>query len=145
MKIRVVADTNIYVAAALKPGGPTEIWLRVAARPNSSFELFTSEPILDELSQKLFDKFRFSEGAVSNFVDAIRESATKIDPTMRLPTGIVGDPDDVIVLECALEARANLIVSADRDLLSLNPFRGIGISHPRELKNIFRSDLTSST
>jgi putative PIN family toxin of toxin-antitoxin system len=145
MKIRVVADTNIYVAAALKPGGPTEFWLRVAARPNGTFELFASEPILVELRQKLLDKFSFTEGVASSFVDAIRESAAIVNPTERLPAGIIGDPDDVIVLECAIEARANLIVSADRDLLRLDPLRGIGITHPRELKSIFRSDLAQST
>jgi putative PIN family toxin of toxin-antitoxin system len=141
MRIRVVADTNIFIAAALKPGGPTEIWLRIAGQPRSSFELFVSEPILDELREKLSSKFEFSPVRIENFVDSIRGRANVIVPTEQLPANIVRDPDDKIILECALCAKAHLLISADDDLLILNPFRGIGITHPRELKNIFRSDI----
>jgi predicted nucleic acid-binding protein len=72
-------------------------------------------------------------------VAAIQERATIINPQERL-TGSVRDPDDDMILECAVTAQANLIITADADLLRLNPFRDIGIAHPRELKNIFRQD-----
>lgn len=143
MRIRVVADTNIFVAAALKPGGPTEMWLRIAGQPQSSFELFVSDPILDEVKEKLISKFDFSQERTENFVAAIRERATLIVPNVRL-AGAVSDPDDEMILECAVAAKAQLIISADRDLIALHPFRGIGISHPRELKNIFHSDLRAT-
>ena len=144
-KIRVVADTNIFVAAALKPGGPTEMWLRIAGQPRSSFELFVSEPILEELREKLVHKFSFSAERVKAFIGAIRERATVVNPASHLELGVIRDPDDRMILECALEAHAHLIISADQDLLLLNPFRGNGITHPRELKNIFRSDLPKSS
>lgn len=35
------------------------------------------------------------------------------------------DPDDNAVLECAIEGKANFIVSGDKDLLDLKAFRGI--------------------
>jgi len=140
MRIRVVADTNIFVAAALKPGGPTDMWMRIAGQPRSSFELFISEPILEEVEEKLIGKFKFSQERVRDFIGAIRERSKVLEPIERL-AGVVHDPDDEIILECAIAAKAHLIISADEDLLRMNPFRGIGISHPRELKNIFRTDL----
>ena len=143
MRIRVVADTNIFVAAALKPGGPTDMWLRIAGQPRSSFELFVSDQILDEVKEKLIDKFGFSPERTENFVSAIRERAALVIPIESL-AGTVSDPDDDMVLECAIAAKAQLVISADQDLLKLHPFRGIGISHPRELKNIFRSDLRAA-
>jgi putative PIN family toxin of toxin-antitoxin system len=143
MRIRVVADTNIFVAAALKPGGPTDMWLRIAGQPRSSFELFVSDQILDEVKEKLIAKFSFSQERTENFVSAIRERAALVVPTESL-AGTVSDPDDDMILECAIAAKAQLIISADQDLLKLNPFRGIGISHPRELKNIFHTDLRTS-
>ena len=44
-----------------------------------------------------------------------------------VPRVVPTDPDDDHVLACALTANAELIVSGDRDLLSLKTFRGIPI------------------
>jgi predicted nucleic acid-binding protein len=40
------------------------------------------------------------------------------------------DPNDDKFLELAVNGRADLIVSGDRDLVALNPFRGIPIVTP---------------
>jgi len=42
------------------------------------------------------------------------------------------DPDDVIVLACAQSARAEIIVSADKDLLTMKSFAGIPILTVRQ-------------
>ncbi len=120
------------------------MWLRIAGQPRSSFELFVSDPILDELREKLVHEFSFSAERVDAFISGIRERASIINPSSHLERGTIRDPDDIMILECALAAPAHLIISADQDLLLLNPFRGIGVTHPRELKNIFRSDLPKS-
>lgn len=44
-----------------------------------------------------------------------------------IPPVVLSDPDDDEVLACAIAANAQLIVSGDRDLLSLKTFRGIPI------------------
>jgi putative PIN family toxin of toxin-antitoxin system len=46
--------------------------------------------------------------------------------------GICRDPNDDMVLECALVAGASFIVSGDRDLLVLKAFSGISIMTARE-------------
>ena len=40
------------------------------------------------------------------------------------------DPDDDKFLEVAINGRADVVVSDDKDLLDLNPFRGIAILDP---------------
>lgn len=140
MRIRVVFDTNVYVPAALNASGHSGLWLRIAERPDRSFDLYVSEPILQETTEKLIQKFQMPPDQVTAFIDAVREIAILVEPSERI-VAVDRDPDDDMVLECAVEAKAHLIVSADNHLLRLNPFRSIGIAHPRELKNIFRHDL----
>jgi uncharacterized protein len=52
-------------------------------------------------------------------------------------SGIVRDPGDDMVLACAIDGRADTIVSRDKDLLSLGAFRGSAIIPPE----VFRQQL----
>ena len=141
MKIKVVFDTNIYVATALKPGGPSDMWLDIAAVPESQFELYASEPILREVRQTLLStKFDFTATEVDAFVDRVRAVTRVVQPAASV-NAVADDPDDDAIVECAVAARAHLVVSADPHLLKLEHFRGIGFAHPRELKRIFAQDL----
>jgi uncharacterized protein len=47
-------------------------------------------------------------------------------------TAACRDPDDNMVLECALVGHAQYIVSGDKDLLELKEFRGIRIVRAAE-------------
>ena len=59
-----------------------------------------------------------------------RALATPVRPAMIEPT--TRDPDDDHVLACALGAQAAIIVTLDRDLLSLGRFRDIPILAARQ-------------
>jgi predicted nucleic acid-binding protein len=64
---------------------------------------------------------------------ALAESAELVFPVERT-TGATSDPDDEMILECALAAEADFIVSGDKKhLLALRQFRGIPIVSPAEL------------
>ena len=66
------------------------------------------------------------------WVDALTESAELIFLTERA-TGATPDPGDEMVLECALAAEADYIVSGDKKhLLALREFRGIRIVSPSD-------------
>ena len=139
MRLRTVFDSNIYVAAALRPGQYADRWLDIAMLPNSGIALFVSQPILAEVEAKLINRFGFGKVDVKAFIRRIQISAQVVSPAVRLKV-VPNDPADNAILECAASARAQLIVSADAHLLNLNPYKGIGITHPRELKNIFAAD-----
>jgi hypothetical protein len=46
------------------------------------------------------------------------------------------DPEDNMVLECAIEAEAEYIVSGDKDLLELKEYRGIRIIRAGDFLNL---------
>lgn len=66
------------------------------------------------------------------WADALTESATLVFPVDRAP-GATPDPGDEMVLECALAAEADYIVSGDKKhLLPLRQFRDIPIVSPSD-------------
>jgi len=65
-------------------------------------------------------------------VEALTESAELVFPVERA-SGATPDPDDEMVLECALTVEADFIVSGDKKhLLPLREFRGIPIISPAD-------------
>ena len=56
----------------------------------------------------------------------IRGFTELVAPTRRLAV-VAADPDDDRILECAVAAGAQVIVSGDKDLLRLGKFEGIEI------------------
>lgn len=133
--LRIVLDTNIYIAAALNP---QSILYKLIEDSASHYlaTYFTSQEILLELQGKLESKFSFSTAVVVSFISRLEESAEIIRPTVKLNI-IDRDPDDNKILECALEAKADLIISSDKDLLVLKEWSQIKIIHPSSVKYIF--------
>ncbi len=59
-------------------------------------------------------------------LDSLRSFCRVMEPCRRVSL-IVVDPDDDKVIECAVEAHADYIVTGDRHLLSAGGFEGIAI------------------
>lgn len=128
--MRIVLDTNILIAAALKGGFSEEI-LELALK-GDLIELICSEAILGELQNKLTSKFKWREIAARSFANQISQTCEIVEIKEKLNI-ITRDPDDNKILECAVAGKVDLIVSADQDLIKLKKFRGIGIIHPKTL------------
>lgn len=132
--MRIVLDTNILIAAALK-GQLAEDILDMAAT-TFLIIVITSKEILGELQEKLIDKFGWSEERVNLFEREFMQIAELVDITEKI-TVITRDPKDNKILECAVSGKADLIVTADQDLIKLKNFKGIGIIHPKTLSWTF--------
>ena len=52
---------------------------------------------------------------------------------------VLTDPDDNRVLECALKAGSDAVVTGDTDLLVLGSFRGISIQTPSDFLKTFEA------
>lgn len=113
--MRVVFDTNIYVSALAIPGGNAEDGYLEAVR--GTFELFTSVAILTETAGVLQTKFDWAEDKVREAVQDISQAATVLRPRPTLH--ILDDEPDNRILECAIAAQADYVVSGDRHLLML--------------------------
>ncbi|MBI1961604.1 MAG: putative toxin-antitoxin system toxin component, PIN family [Parcubacteria group bacterium] len=124
MKTRVVFDTNILVSAIAFGGNP-KVCLELAHQKQIS--AFTSKMILLELVRTLHKKFQWPEDEIQNAVHNITTAATVVIPQMKINV-ITQDPADNIILEAALESRADYIISGDKKhLLPLKTFQHIPI------------------
>ena len=127
--LRVVCDTNIYIAAALR-GEQAEQIMQLAVA--DAITLLVSPAILDELARKLLDKFGWSPDQIALFRETIELIAEVIEPDITLQV-IPDDPDDDRIVECAVAGGAALIVTYDKHLLRLRQYQLIGIVHPVDL------------
>lgn len=133
-KLNIVPDTGFYIAAALK-NGYARSYLVGRGSKFLSYQLFSSEAILLELQEKLENKFSLERAQVVNAIVQTRKVLTIVHPRQKIT--VVRDPDDDKILECAVEARADLIVAFDKDLLALKEYKGIKIVHPTMLQYLF--------
>lgn len=117
----VVLDNNVLLSALGFPGSkPDQVLLRVR---RGEVELFISPFILAELERILRDKFRFTKRQTDERVAVIRRMATLVASKERI--GLVTDKDDDNrILECAVAARADHLVTGDKE--HLLPLQRIG-------------------
>jgi putative PIN family toxin of toxin-antitoxin system len=57
-------------------------------------------------------------------------------PVLKIPQVIEDDPDDDVVLACAVDGNADAIVSGDSHLLSLSQFQAVRVYRAVELLNV---------
>ena len=127
--LRVVLDTNVYISAFTRSRGASfQTW--IAAR-DRRYHLLTSPPIIQEIAGVLRrQKFHTRDQDIAALVKQIARVAEIILPALTLEV-IQEDPPDNRILECAVEGRANLIVSGNKHLKRLKDFEGIPIVPPR--------------
>lgn len=126
----IVCDTNVLISALLFPGGtPDRVFQRILA---GRLQHATSPDILTELAGVLERKFFHLADEVPAVVQLVRDASQMVYPALRLQV-IRDDPTDNRVLECALAAQAQFLVTGDRKhLLPLKTYEGIQIVSPRE-------------
>lgn len=127
--MRIAADTNILISAFLFGGLPRRF---VDLALGGAFSLVSSGPLLEELDEKLRTKFAVPDDKREAFLEQLTSRANVVTPSIVL-NEVPDDPDDNRVLECAVEGRADCIVTGDRHLLRLNAYAGIPIVTVRQL------------
>ncbi len=129
---RVVLDANIFVSAVLKStGNPARI---IEMVKEERIKLLVSPDILGEvratlLYPKLKNLHRRSARWVKGFLQELSAKAD-ITPGELEVNAIKDDPSDNIYLACAVEGKAEFIVSGDAHLKNLQSFQNIPIVDP---------------
>lgn len=131
--MRCVLDTNVLVSAFLWRGIPGKL---IELAGEHEIQIYTSRLLIDELfdvlsRKKLAKKVQATGLTAAEMVKQYRRLAYRVT-ARQFTKQISRDADDDTVLACALAAKAELIVSGDRDLLTLEAFRGIPIVTPAE-------------
>ena len=128
---RVVFDTNIFLSA-FTFGGKPEVAFEMARA--GKIQLVVSASILAELASILSGKFAWDDEEVRDALLVIGRHVELVKPGLRLR--VLDDDADNRILECAVEGRADWIVSGDHHLLSLKEFRGIPIARVSDFLSI---------
>ena len=124
MRPIVVYDTNILISGMVWGGTPYDcIKLAITDR----VEGVTCAEIIDEFAEKLTTKLEYSELRTSRIVTRLLSFLRMVKITNKLE-GIIRDPDDDKVIECAVVGGATHIVTGDkRHLLPVKDYQGIHI------------------
>lgn len=120
---RATADSNIWVSGLNWYGKPHEL-LNLAR--DGKIELAISDAILDEFSRILHDKLEWSDDRLNSMRAEVATFTKRVSSTETLDV-VTADPDDNRILECAVAARSDVIVTGDAHLLQLGAYRGIKI------------------
>jgi putative PIN family toxin of toxin-antitoxin system len=136
---RVVADTTVLISAFLTPRGVSSEFLRRARE--AEFHIVLAPDILEETRDRLLRRrrlrrsYRYTDQRVHRF-DRLLQTTTMLVTDLPPVSGIVRDPNDDMVIACALRARADYIVTRDKDLLSLSVHEDIRIVTPRQFLHL---------
>jgi putative PIN family toxin of toxin-antitoxin system len=125
---RLTADTNLYVSA-LQFGGKPQTLLDIAQ--DGHIELALLHEILDKTLRILRDKFQRSFEHLADVAPRLRAVTVHVVPTERLDV-VKTDASDNKVIECAVAAGSEVVISGDAHLLSLGGFRDIKIMRVAE-------------
>ena len=125
---RIVVDTNVLISGLLST---TSTPARAVERAVRTAQLVGTTATLRELVTKLLSP------KIDRYVSRERRDALllQLAPLIEIvevlqPIRASRDPKDDRFLEAAVNGRADVLVTGDKDLLELHPFRGIAILRP---------------
>jgi len=134
--VKVVFDTNVLISAFATEGLCAGLLIRANKH---EFELFISPSIIREFKAALVGKIGFSSDNARQASALLEEVAEAVDPQKKavLISGVCRDDSDHAILEAAVAACADYVVTGDRELLDLKEFRKIRILSPRQFEMLF--------
>jgi putative PIN family toxin of toxin-antitoxin system len=115
--VKVVADTMIWVSYCTRKGGYRYRLIERAKRQGVRF--FVSEYILDELSDTLVEDLGQTRRYALLACRAVLRIAKLVDLPPAIRRYVPGDPDDDPIIQTALSAKVNYLVTADAEILDL--------------------------
>lgn len=132
--MRAVFDTNVLVAAFAAEGICSKILTRGRKK---QFYLIGCPILLQEFERVLIKKFSATRNEAQSALKIISEAMDSIVHPSHSERGVCRDPNDDAILACALEAKADYLVTGDADLLELKMFKGVRIVTPRSFELLF--------
>jgi uncharacterized protein len=121
--IKIVIDTNNLISALGWEGKSRELFEKVI---DNEYTLYISTKQIEELKRVMnYKKFNFTIERKTGFLAILFHMANVINTTISFDALI--DKSDNMILECAVEAGADYIITGDNQLLALKEFKGVKI------------------
>lgn len=132
MTSRVLLDTNVLVSAFIASGPPSRV---LDETIDGRIELVLATPVLAELERVLTVKLNFEPKRAREIKTLLTDLAHEVlQAPASMPESVTGDPDDDLILACAVSAGIPTLVSGDRKhLLPIGEHRGTRIITPQAL------------
>lgn len=131
--MKVVLDTNALISST--------IWLNSSARKTVQLliaqkaRFYTSKAILEEYEEAVRRDFPEKIGQLPQLISGVTSTSTLTESSSTLDV-VKEDPDDNKIIECAVAAGAEFIVTYDSHLLKLKEYNGIRILTPEEMRRL---------
>ncbi len=138
--MRVFLDTNVLVSAFATRGLSADVFRHVLAEHT----LVTGDVVLRELRRVLRKKLKLPSRTVDAIDRFLREH--EVTPNPSAPAQVpVRDPDDKWILASAMAAKADVLITGDRDLLDLGSRAPLRIVAPRGFWTLVREEKPDET
>lgn len=127
---RVVIDTNVLISGLLSTTStPAQAVEKAVMKAQLVATLDTLREVIGKPHSSKFDPYVRRERR-----DALLERVASLVEIIDVLQSIRAsrDPKDDKFLEAAVNGRADVIVTGDKDLLDLNPFRGVALMTPAD-------------
>ena len=132
--MKAVFDTNVLIAAFLTEGLCSGLLIRARKQ---AFNLVLCDDIIQEFEGILMKKFKLTSIDISEISTIVLEAASEILHKLGPIPNICRDPNDDMIIACAIDAAADYIVTGDEDLLILKRYKDIVITNPRNFEALF--------
>lgn len=131
---KAVLDTNVLVSAFLFEHGPARRLLERARA--GAFVICLAEEILTQARRvlnypRIRKKNKFPDEAIEAYLSLLRITSEMVSPLPDLH-GIVRDPNDDMIVACAMGAQAQYVVTRDKDLLDLDRYKQVEMVIPEQ-------------
>lgn len=138
-----VFDTNTLVSAAILEDSTPQRALRRALEIGTiALSRDTLAELTEVLSRDKFNRYA-SVNERDEFLEVLVLRSIMVDVAAKIAAS--RDPDDDKFLDLAVDGQIDAIVSGDRDLLVLHPFRGIPILTPADFLSFSNRWLVGET
>jgi putative PIN family toxin of toxin-antitoxin system len=139
----VLIDINVLVSAAIKKTSVPSLVVRMTFNGvlDGTFRVLRSDEMMeryDDVMRRPHLAQRIAEADREEFRRLILERTDRHEPDP-LISGFADDDEDDIVLGTAVAGNADVIVTGDKGLLRLHPFRGIAIVNASEFLRLIES------
>lgn len=127
--MKVFLDTNVLISAFASK----KVCFEVLQKTVEEYELVIGEVVLKEMKKILGKKIKLDQAEISEVLSFLSQFQIEPKPQKVLSAIAIADLDDAWVLASAIASGANILVTGDKDLLSIaRELKEITILAPRQ-------------